>query len=463
MKNTKKKLNIKKKTKKLNHKMNQTIFKKDTMTEKDLRTILAGYVRSNNFDSIPEWLEIYKNDFPGPLNQDIMNSLISHIQSINFKNGEEMETYLNLVLEDIEIKDYNETTYTAFIKVFSDVRYYDQEKIKEYLTFMLMNDVKVKRRTIGPILEMCQKITDLNLCLSIFGIAKSRNLQLLDEDYMNLLSTIHKNKPTDYFNKMMIVDDMTKTHYILNDNCEPVLDKIFKTNMELSISPTGIIENDIPIKKIPSFKFSQKDITLFSEKIEHHVSNIHPKKKILLLAFKKFLKKQNYDTVIDGANVGFFKQGVNSGKVLNFSQIKLFVDKAVSIGRKVLLILHERHIRNIKKSNSLILDDIKSKVNYFFSPQGMDDDMYWLYSTITNPKANIITNDEMRNHIVNISVGDMFTEWKKYKVIKYNIVNQEVLLKIPPPYMSRPIVNGKDIVIPFKNSSDRMKWKYYSY
>tara|TARA_Y200000002_G_C22672399_1_gene660616 strand:- start:100 stop:1491 length:1392 start_codon:yes stop_codon:yes gene_type:complete len=463
MKNTRKKLNLKKKSKKIIHKMNQTVVKKEIMTEKDLRTILAGYVRSNNFDSIPEWLEIYKNDFPGPLNQDTMNSLLSHIQNINFKNNDEMETYLTLVLEDIPVKDYNETTYTAFIKVYSDKRFFNQEKIKEYLTFMMMNNIKVKRRTLGPIIDLCQKISDLHLCLSIFGLAKSRNLQLLDEDYMNILLTIHKNKSEDYFNKMIIIDDMLKSLYILDNKCEEVLDEVFKTNLDLSVLPSGLIENDIPIKKVPSFKFTQKDITLFSEKIEHHVSNIHPKKKTLLITFKKFLKKQKYDTVIDGANVGFFKQGTNSGKVLNFSQIKLFVDKAVSMGRKVLLILHERHIRNIKKSNSLILDEIKSKVNYFFSPQGMDDDMYWLYSTITNPIANIITNDEMRNHIVNISVGNMFTEWKKYKVIKYNIVNKEVLFKIPPTYMTRPVVNGKNIIIPFKNTSERINWKYYTY
>ena len=45
---------------------------------------------------------------------------------------------------------------------------------------------------------------------------------------------------------------------------------------------------DIPIMKMPQFQFSQKDIILFSEKMEHHVSNIHPKKKTLLLAFKTY-------------------------------------------------------------------------------------------------------------------------------------------------------------------------------
>ena len=464
---TKKKLNHENKTRKnIFDKMNTDITKKQKTTPRDLKTILAGYVRSENYNSIPEWVEIYKNDFPGPLDKDTLNSLISHVQNIEFSDKEEMELYLGLVLEDNTPEDYNETTYTAFIKIYSNFRYMDVDKIKENVSFMMQNDIKVKRRTIAPILELCRTIKDLSLCLSIYGISKSRNLLLLDEDYMNILSTIYTKSKKDYFNIMMVIDDMTRTYYTIGQECQIVLDTIFPKNTPLIINPEGVIDSekiDIPIKKIKSFKFTSKDITIFSDKMENHVANINPKKKKLLLEFKKLLKKLNYDTVIDGANVGFFNQGVNSGKVLNFNQIKMFVDKAVSIGKKVLLVLHERHIRKIKKKDAEILDYIKTKAKCFFSPQGMDDDMYWLYSSVSNPNANIITNDEMRNHIVNISVGEMFTEWKRYKVIKYNILNGEVILKIPPKYMTKSIVSGKHLIIPFTNGENRISWKYYTY
>ena len=463
--NTKKKLKIIKKTKK-NNKMNEKVVKKQITTQRDLRTILSGYVKTGNFNSIPEWLEIYKSDFPGALDKDTLNSLLSHTQSVDFSGKEEMEMYLELLLQDNPETDYNETTYTSFIKIYSDIRYTNVENVKKYLLFMIQNGIKIKRRTLGPVFEMCRNKLDIQLCLSIYNIVKSRNLILNDEDYCNILSTFYGKNKKDYFNIINVIDDLFKTHYILNHTTQEVFDKIFPKNICLNILNDGTIETekmDIPIKKMPEFKFSSKDMILFSEKMEHHVSNIHPKKKTLLLAFKKFLKKQKYDTVIDGANVGFFKQGVNSGKVLNFNQIRLFVDKAIEVGRKVLLILHERHIRNIKKSDLEVLNYIKSKVCHFFSPQGMDDDMYWLYSTIMNPKANIITNDEMRNHIVNISVGDMFTEWKKYKVIKYNLIGKEVILNMPPKYMCRPILEDNKMIIPFQNEEERINWKYYTY
>ena len=438
---------------------------KHKTTQRDFRTILAGYVRSENYNSIPEWLEIYKSEFPGPLDKDTLNSLVSHIQNIEFRDKKEMKLYLSIVLKDNTPLDYNETTYTSFIKVYSDIRYIDVNKVKEYLGFMMLNDIKIKRRTLAPILEMCQTVSDLTFCLSIYNISKIRDLELLDEDYMNILKVMGEKK--DIFNTITVIDDMTRVHYIINQQCKLVLDTIFIKNIDISVNSEGNIESeiDIPIRKIPEFSFTTKDITVFSDKIETHVGNIHPKKKTVLLSYKKFLNKniKNYDTVIDGANVGFFKQGVNSGKVLNFQQISLFVDKAVSLGRNVLLILHERHIRSISKKDSEILSYIKSKVIHFFSPQGMDDDMYWLYASIYNPKAKIITNDEMRNHIVNISVGDMFTEWKKYRVIKYNIIKDEVMLHMPSKYMIRPVMKGGDMILPFADEESRITWKYYSY
>ena len=216
---------------------------------------------------------------------------------------------------------------------------------------------------------------------------------------------------------MIVLRDLLKNHYILSSECISTLDNLFKTNKDLVIDIDGNIENgEMKFKKLPEFKLTSKDITKFSDKIELHVGNVHPKKKKSLLEFRKFLNKnmKKYDTVLDGANVGFFQQGTNSGKVLNFRQIQMFVDKAVEMKRKVLLILHERHLRNISATNMDILKDIKKKTISFFSPQGNDDDMYWLYYSIVNPKAKIITNDEMRNHIVNISAGDMFTDCLLY-------------------------------------------------
>ena len=238
-KNNKKKL-IKKKKRLKNTKMSKLIT-----TKKDLRRILAGYVTTDNYDSIPEWVEIYKNDFAGPFDLDVLNSLVSHSLNINFKNKKELELYLKLVLKDNESGDFNETTYTAFIKIYSDKRYSDINKIKENVILMLSNGIKIKRRTIAPILEICKSVKNLSLCLSIYSIIKTRNLELLDMDYMNILNTIDK---TDLFNILLVIDDMTKTNYILENSCRETFDSIFTKTLMLTVNPNGKINEDIPIK-----------------------------------------------------------------------------------------------------------------------------------------------------------------------------------------------------------------------
>ena len=459
---SKKKLITNKKTRKKLH-IDNNLTKNEMSTKKDLRTILAGYVRTQNFDSIPEWLEMYKKDFPGALDKEVLNSLLSQTLYINFKSKREINKYLEMVLSDNSELDFNETTYTAFIRIYSDKRYSNPEEIMKYIHLMFIKDIKIKRRTLAPVLNLCKETKNSELGMSIFGIAKSRNLELADADYMNLLTSVFNKK--NIFNIIIIIDDMIKNNYILENSCIDVLDSIFLKNIMINVLENGNIEEDIPIKKLPAFQFSSAELSLFSDKIETHVGNIHPKKKLLLLKFRKFLdiNMKKYDTVIDGANVGFYKQGANAGKVLNFNQINLFVDKALSIGRKPLLILHERHIKNINKKDLPVLNEIKKKILFFFSPSGNDDDMYWLYSSIINPKAQIITNDEMRNHIVNISIGNIFNEWKKYKVIKYDVRQEEVTLRIPSKYMIRPIMKENNLIIPFKDSGNRILWKYYTY
>ena len=126
------------------------------------------------------------------------------------------------------------------------------------------------------------------------------------------------------------MDDMTRTQYVLGQNCEPVLDSIFSKNTPIVVNPEGKIETDIPIKRVPSFAFSSKEITLFSDKIETHVGNIHPKKKALLLTFRKFLNKnrKNYETIKNP-----FKVRVNYfDEMGGFPSVDLVSKKMMEIG-----------------------------------------------------------------------------------------------------------------------------------
>ena len=83
-------------------------------------------------------------------------------------------------------------------------------KILKNITTYDSNGIKVKRRTLGPVFEMCRNKLDIQFCLSIYNIGKSRNLILLDEDYCNILFTFYGKNKKDYFNIVTIIDDFSK-------------------------------------------------------------------------------------------------------------------------------------------------------------------------------------------------------------------------------------------------------------
>ena len=177
--------------------------------------------------------------------------------------------------------------------------------------------------------------------------------------------------------------------------------------------------------------------------------------------FKKFIKDFDYNIVLDGANIGFFNQGQNSGKVINFDQIMEFINYVKSKDYKPLLILHSRHFKNINDNDKKIVKSIIDSGCLFQTPSGMDDDIFWLYSSIYKPGAYLITNDEIRNHVFYMKL-ECLQDWKKYHIIKYECKDSVVRFNNPSKFIPDTYYDYKSqtLVIPFSMFGDII---YYSF
>ena len=70
-------------------------------------------------------------------------------------------------------------------------------------------------------------------------------------------------------------------------------------------------------------------------------------------------------------------------------------------GKKVVLVLHTRHIYNddIPVEAKNLISGWKSDGVLRQAPPGHNDDWHWLYLTMCRPGATmLVTNDEMRDH-----------------------------------------------------------------
>ena len=82
--------------------------------------------------------------------------------------------------------------------------------------------------------------------------------------------------------------------------------------------------------------------------------------------FIQFMKENEFDIVIDGANLGYY----NNTYPMNFKNIDICYKYYISNGFKPLIILHKRH----HKSNSFMNNWIYNNSIYF--TDGMNDDCF---------------------------------------------------------------------------------------
>jgi hypothetical protein len=131
------------------------------------------------------------------------------------------------------------------------------------------------------------------------------------------------------------------------------------------------------------------------EKIKKYILN-------KALTYKKSFKKldtylknnKKIDIIIDGANCGFFLNCRNK----NFSienVLKIYNNSAFK-DLHVVIFLNKSRAKELS-------DDILKSYNIFITPLGINDDLFWLYASIYNNDTYVLTNDLLRDHIVNIN------------------------------------------------------------
>lgn len=108
-----------------------------------------------------------------------------------------------------------------------------------------------------------------------------------------------------------------------------------------------------------------------------------------------------YDIIVDGANVGYFKQNYQGApQHVDYQQIDQLLQHLRSIGHSPLLILHCRHVSKYMIPNAecdAIVRRWRVDGCIYATPKGFNDDWFWLYAAVsTGCKA--VTNDEMRDH-----------------------------------------------------------------
>eukprot|EP00597_Dinobryon_sp_UTEXLB2267_P008096 CAMPEP_0170085454 /NCGR_PEP_ID=MMETSP0019_2-20121128/20323_1 /TAXON_ID=98059 /ORGANISM="Dinobryon sp., Strain UTEXLB2267" /LENGTH=619 /DNA_ID=CAMNT_0010301903 /DNA_START=397 /DNA_END=2256 /DNA_ORIENTATION=- len=187
--------------------------------------------------------------------------------------------------------------------------------------------------------------------------------------------------------------------------------------------------------------------------------------------------QQEFDYIVDGANVAYFHQNFESGK-FSFRQIEMIVEKLQEkialehsngdskSNKRILVLLPRCYVQKVipnntqkrRKSVSLskedeaILNRLEQDKMLYVVPAGANDDWYWMYSTIYEGRqtpAFVVTNDLMRDHKLAFLEPRPFIRWRTSHIVYFGFSSNytsDNSTKITTPNVSTNSINNDNTI-----------------
>lgn len=193
------------------------------------------------------------------------------------------------------------------------------------------------------------------------------------------------------------------------------------------------------------------------------------------LAFKAFLAKTGpYDIFLDGANIAHYKQNFDGG-CFNYQQIQMVAEYLLQQKKRILIVLHEHHFN---QAGTTLPEQWLERGLAYKVVKGNNDDLYWMYAALAadndamvrtgaGREAQILSNDQMRDHFFHINNDRRFQKWREHNQIYYDIWTdadkKKFALKFPLSYTQNIQDHPSGFHIPYGSVRENMKFvsQYY--
>ena len=332
----------------------------------------------------------------------------------------------------------NENTLNLRVRL---ATFLNKSSVVKLFNYALENDIKIKKRTISPILEFAIKLKDTTWLKAIYNFAIDTSICLDQKTYLSLLNYWGENNMSNEFYECL--KDLVLNHDVLDKKLSDTICHFYT----FRVQETKITRQHMCKKcntKFCQTKMSPREQFLTKNVIKENLALNDPR-------FNHFCEKvaenyfSNIDFIIDGANVGYFEQRPDLGGTLSYSNIDKVVKQLP--GTKIIF-LHEMHNRKNK-----YVDRWNTEGLVYFTPRGMNDDWFWLYLGIHNLKSKIISNDNIGDHYFKCYHSKCFMKWRDLTMIKFKKSTSGFDFKIPKPYRTETQYSELKWHIPIKNDT----------
>ncbi|KAL7533901.1 hypothetical protein ACHAXR_005517, partial [Thalassiosira sp. AJA248-18] len=175
-----------------------------------------------------------------------------------------------------------------------------------------------------------------------------------------------------------------------------------------------------------------------------------------LQIFSDWLDKREgepFTAIVDGANIGYYMQSFDKGR-FNYHQIKFIVDTLEERGENPLVVLPNKYVHHefyqskrehqkLDHAEIEIMKDLLKSGKLYKVPPRCLDDFYWMLASVSDQTASrqgqdisvpsddpdgrfpgtrpmLITNDQMRDHKLELLEPRLFRRWYGCHIVNYN-------------------------------------------
>lgn len=411
----------------------------DKQSKGAYRKKLLEIIQSGNINELTsEITNLLQSDI---IEWDLVTLVLSMIPKMENTSGL-FETCVSLLNGR---QDIPENTCSSIL---TDFAHFDRvEDAFEMLKTMKQNGIELRNRHVSPLIDLANKNKDTQIMEHVDRILSQSSLKV--NQSVRSKELLFYSQTNDVGRIIETLRNIAQEEdYIHEPSVIQALQKFCVLNPSWSCSPIHIKGATCSHchEQLQKFHLTndQRDLLLLGIEAMTQTSQNRSQS---FQQFKKAIDSFDYDVVIDGANVGFStsnrREASQTPFSLRISDIQSAVDSFLDQHKRPLVILHNYHIRHLKRfqpQQLAVLDELQANRMLYYVQQGSNDDWYWLYASLRRPHCFLLSNDQMRDHLFQAEHEEqLLRKYREETQITYRFVlnaekKQMLKLYFPKPY-----------------------------
>ncbi len=314
---------------------------------------------------------------------------------------------------------------------------------------MRRRGMRLKRRSYGPVLSAACRARDEKTAFELYGEARAQGIRFRGAELADLVEMCLARGLEDRMRAL--VGDVETTSSIVSPRLLSALRAWFQSRGyraydELNADVKGGLGASCGLSLVPQALGSAQIDRYLDRILAYEIANQSSRRKLKTTqkSIKKFISKLSRDgpsqVWIDGANIGHFEMGGS----FSYQQVAAVSSHFSRAGMRTRVVLHQSRVQGLPSGSpeSAIVQRWIAGGMLYVTPNGVNDDSYWLYGALWSSKhirdVLVVTNDLLRDHIFHLRLDRDFNDFLQAHTVQISLPDAKATATANAGCDSRP-------------------------